>query len=149
MTAESSTPLRILGSLAAGAVGFVFGFYAGFFILLSALGLDASGLAFVVVAGGLGVIGAAFGMALSVRSGRKRPAVVVTVVLGALLLLGVHLMNGDFGVLMIGGALLVVVVAALVRTGATDVLAGRADSGAADRAVASPDGSVHPKTAEG
>lgn len=121
--ADSPTPLRILGSAAAGAVGFVVGFYAGFFILLSVLGLEASGLAFIVVAGGLGIVGAAFAMSLSVRAGRKRAAVVVTVVLGALLLLAVHLIDGDFGTLMLGGLVLVVAVAALVRSGAADSLA--------------------------
>lgn len=121
--ADSPTFVRILGSALGGAIGFVIGFYAGFFLLLSVWGLETGELAFVLLAGGAGVLASGGAIALTVRRGRKLAAFLTTTVLGLMVLGLILVIDGDFGALMIGGLILVIAVSTLVRTGLTDTIA--------------------------
>jgi len=118
--AESPIFVRILGSAVSGAIGFVIGFYAGFFVLLSIWGLETGELAFVLIAGGAGVLASGGAIAFTVRRGRKRAAFLTTTVLGLVLLALILVIDGDFGVLVVGGLILVIAVSFLVRIGFTD-----------------------------
>lgn len=107
----------------AGAIGFLVGFYAGFFLILSMWGLEAAGVTFVVFTGALGSIVAGAAIAWTVASGRKWPAFLTTVGLG-IVLIGVSLLfDADAAAHGIGGLVVVVVTSILVRTGITDVVA--------------------------
>lgn len=119
----SSLLARIVGSALAGAIGFVVGFYAGFFIVLSIWGLDTGGVTFVVFTGGLGVLAAGVGIALTVKTERRQAAFLTSGALGVLLLVTMLAIDGDAGALAVGGLIVVVVTAALVRSGATDAMA--------------------------
>lgn len=121
--ADSPTFVRILGSALGGAIGFVIGFYAGFFLLLSIWGLETGELAFVLLAGGAGVLASGGAIALTVRRGRKLAAFLTTTVLGLMVLGLILVIDGDFGALLIGGLILVIAVSTLVRTGLTDTIA--------------------------
>lgn len=120
---DSSLLARIAGSALAGAIGFVVGFYAGFFVVLSIWGLDTGAVAFVVFAGGMGALAAGAGIALTVQPERRRVAFLTSGGLGVLLLLTMLVIDGDAGALALGGLLMVVVTAGLVRAGATDAMA--------------------------
>ncbi len=120
---SSSTIARIAGSVLAGAAGFLVGFYAGFFLVLSIWGLEAAGVAFVVFTGGLGSIVAGAAIAWTVASGRKWPAFLTTVGLGIVLIAASLLFDADAAAHGIGGLVVVVVASILVRTGTTDVVA--------------------------
>ncbi|MFP3883617.1 MAG: hypothetical protein ACLFRT_03305 [Actinomycetota bacterium] len=119
----SSTIVRIAGSVLAGAVGFLVGFYAGFFLALSIWGLGAAGPAFVISTGGLGSVAAGAAIAWTVATGRKWPAFLTTLGLGVVLIVVSFLVDADAAALAIGGLLVVVVASILVRTGMTDVVA--------------------------
>lgn len=119
----SSTIARIVGSVLAGAVGFLVGFYAGFFLVLSIWGIEAPGLAFVLLTGGLGSIVAGAAIAWTVSGVRKWPAFLTTVGLGTLLIGVSFLFDTDAAALAIGGLLVVVMTSILVRTGILDVVA--------------------------
>lgn len=119
----SSTIVRIVGSVLAGAGGFLVGFYAGFFLVLSIWGLEAAGVAFVVFAGGLGSAVAGAAIAWTVTGGRKWPAFLTTVGLGIVLIGASFVFDADAAALGVGGLLVVVVTSTLVRTGIIDVVA--------------------------
>ncbi len=119
----SSTLARIVGSVLAGAAGFLVGFYAGFFLVLSIWGLEAAGVPFVVFTGGLGSIVAGAAIAWTVSGGRKWPAFLTTLGLGIVLIGASFLLDTDAAALGVGGLLVVVVTAILVRTGTLDVMA--------------------------
>lgn len=119
----SSTIARIAGSVLAGAVGFLVGFYAGFFLVLSIWGLEAAGVAFVVLTGGLGSIAAGAAIAWTVSDARRWPAFLTTVGLGIVLIGASFLFDADAVAHGIGGLVIVVVASVLVRTGITDVMA--------------------------
>lgn len=107
----------------AGAIGFLIGFYAGFFLILSIWGLDAAGVTFVVFTGALGSIVAGVAIAWTVASGRKWPAFFTTVGFGIVLIGVSFLFDADAAAHGIGGLVVVVVTSILVRTGITDVVA--------------------------
>lgn len=119
---SSSVLARVAGSTLAGAIGFVVGFYAGFFAVLSIWGLDTGAVAFVVFTGGLGALAAGVGIALTVQPERRRVAILTSGGLGLLLMLTVLAIDGDAGAMAVGGLLVVVATAALVRSGATDAM---------------------------
>lgn len=119
----SSTIARIAGSVLAGAAGFLVGFYAGLFLILSIWGLAAAGLTFVVFTGGFGSIVAGAAIAWTVTSGRKWPAFLTTVGLGIVLIGASLLFDADAAAHGIGGLVVVVVASILVRTGIADVVA--------------------------
>lgn len=119
----SSTIARIVSSVLAGAIGFVLGFYAGLFLILSIWGLEAAGLTFVVFTGGFGAIVGGAAIAWTVASGRKWPAFLITVGLGILLIAASLLFDADAAAHGIGGLVVVVVASILVRTGMVDVVA--------------------------
>ncbi len=119
----SSIIARIAGSVLAGAGGFLVGFYAGFFLILSIWGLEAAGVTFVVFTGGLGSIVAGAAIAWTVASGRKWPAFLTTVGLGIVLIGASVLLDADAAAHGIGGLVVVVVASILVRTGITDLVA--------------------------
>lgn len=119
---SSSVLARVAGSALAGAIGFVVGFYAGFFVVLSIWGLDTGAVAFVVFAGGMGTLAAGVGIALTVQPERRRAAFLTAGGLGVLLMLTMLAIDGDAGALALGGLLMVVVTAGLVRSGATDAM---------------------------
>lgn len=119
----SSTIARIAGSALAGGIGFLVGFYAGLFLILSIWGLEAAGVTFVVFTGGLGSIVAGAAIAWTVASGRKWPAFLTTVGLGIVLIAASLLFDADAAAHGIGGLVVVVVASILVRTGTTDVMA--------------------------
>ncbi len=119
----SSTIARIAGSALAGGIGFVVGFYAGFFLILSIWGLEAAGATFVVFTGVLGSIVAGAAIAWTVASVRKWPAFLTTVGLGIVLIGASLLFDADAAAHGIGGLVVVVVTSILVRTGITDVVA--------------------------
>lgn len=118
----SSTPARIAGSVLAGAIGFLVGFYAGFFLVLSIWGLGAAGVEFVIFTGGLGSITAGGAIAWTVASGRKWTAFLTTVGLGVLLIATAFLIDADAAALGVGGLVVAVVASILVRTGITDTM---------------------------
>lgn len=118
----SSAPARIVGSVLAGAIGFLVGFYTGFFLVLSIWGLGAAGVAFVIFTGGLGSIAAGGAIAWTVTSGRKWTAFFTTVGLGVLLIGAVFVSGADAAALGIGGLVVAVVASILVRTGITDFM---------------------------
>lgn len=107
----------------AGAIGFLLGFYAGFFLVLSIWGLEAAGVPFVVFTGGFGSIVAGAAIAWTVASGRKWPAFLTTVGLGIVLIGASLLFDPDAAALAVGGLFVVVVTSILMRTGITDVVA--------------------------
>ena len=117
---NSSQLVRIAGSILAGAVGFAFGFYAGFFLLLSIWGLETDELAFVFVAGGLGVLFAGLAIAFTVSRSRRWSAVVTAAGLGVVLLPLLLLFDADPAGMAIGGLILVAVTSALTRAGVFD-----------------------------
>lgn len=119
----TKTIARIAGSALAGAAGFAIGFYSGFFLILSIWGLDTSEIAFVFIAGTLGVVGATLAIMWTVSSKRRLAAVGTTAGLGAILLLVVFGIDADAGALGVGAVLMVIVAAVLVRTGAVDPVA--------------------------
>lgn len=120
---SSSLFARIAGSALAGAIGFAVGFYAGFFIVLSIWGLDTGGVAFVMFTGGFGALAAGAGIALTVQPEHRRSAFLTSGGLGALLILTILVIDGDAGALAVGGLLVVVATAGLVRSGATGATA--------------------------
>lgn len=105
------TGKRLVGLVIATAVGFVVGFYAGLFALLSTVGLDEfEGWQFelsTVPAAGL-IAGIAAIAALPHRQ-RVWRAVIATSLLSALAVaVGLLLIDGDFGIAMgVGGPLVV------------------------------------------
>jgi hypothetical protein len=119
----SSTVARVAGSALAGAIGFVVGFYAGFFLILSIWGLEAAGVTFVVFTGVLGSIVAGAAIAWTVASGRKWSAFLTTVGLGIVLIGVSFLFDADAAAHGIGGLIVVMVTSILVRTGITDLVA--------------------------
>lgn len=118
----SSTLARIVGSALTGAVGFLVGFYAGFFLILSIWGLEAAGVTFVVFTGLFGSLVAGAAIAWTVPSSRKWPAFLTTVGLGIVLIGASFLFDADAAAHGIGGVLVVVVTSILVRTGTLDVM---------------------------
>lgn len=118
----SSTTARIAGSALAGALGFLVGFYAGFFLALSIWGLETDELAFVAFTGGFGSMAAGAAIAWTVSSGRKLAAFLTALALGILAMAISFLFDADPVALGIGGFLVVVATATLVRTGVTDVM---------------------------
>lgn len=118
----SSTIARIAGSVLAGAAGFLVGFYAGLFLILSIWGLEAAGVTFVIFTGALGSMVAGAAIAWTVASGRKSTAFLTTVGLGIVLIGASFLFDADAAAHGIGGLVVVVVTAILVRTGITDTL---------------------------
>lgn len=117
---ETSQFASIARSALAGAVGFAVGFYAGFFLILSIWGLEVDELAFVFIAGGLGVLSASAAIALTVSGNRRWPAVLTTVGLGVVMLPLLLLLEADPGGMAIGGLILVILTSALIRTGVFD-----------------------------
>jgi hypothetical protein len=120
--ATSNFP-RIAGSALAGAVAFLVGFYAGLFVVLSIWGLEASGVAFVALTGGLGSMAAAGAIALTVSESRRSSAVITALALGVVLIGSILAFDGDALALAIGGVVLAIVASTLVRTGMVDTLA--------------------------
>jgi len=114
---------RIAGSALAGAVAFVAGFYTGLFIVLSIWGLEASGVAFVALTGGLGSMAAAGAIALTVSASRRSAAVITVLALGVVLVGSVLVFDADALALALGGVVLAIVASTLVRTGVVDGLA--------------------------
>lgn len=117
---ENSQFARIAGSALVGAVGFAAGFYAGFFLLLSIWGLETDELAFIFIAGGLGVLFAGAAIAFTVSSSRRWTAVLTAVGLGVVMLPLLLLLEADPGGMAIGGLVLVILTSALIRTGVFD-----------------------------
>ncbi|REK11853.1 MAG: hypothetical protein DWQ40_11930 [Actinobacteria bacterium] len=115
---------KILGSALAGAIGFGVGYYAAFFVVLSIWGLDFDVSWFPVVGGVVASLGAGLGIALTVRQGRKAAAVVAALVLGAVLVTVVMALNADFGFMAVGGLVLAVLTALVIRTGLSDGFTG-------------------------
>lgn len=116
--------LPALGSAIAGAVGFLAGYYAAFFVVLSVwgLGFDASffplavGIPAGFVAGGA--------IALTVVSSRRLPAFLIAGGLGVILTVLIMVLNGDAGAMLVWGVVLMVATALIVRSGFADPLAG-------------------------
>ena len=116
--------LPTLGSAFAGAVGFVAGYYAAFFAVLGIWGLDfdasliplAAGIPAGLVAGGA--------IALTVSSPRKLVAFLIAGALGLILTVLIVVLNGDAGAMLVGGVVLMVVTALIVRSGMADRLVG-------------------------
>ena len=124
MDGSSSVLARIAGSAFAGAVGFVVGFYAGFFVVLSIWGLGTGAVAFVVFTGGLGTVAAGAGIAFTVQPERRRAALLTSGGLGVLMVTTMLAFDGDAGALAVGGLLVALLTAGLVRSGATDAMGG-------------------------
>lgn len=117
---ENSPLARIAGSTIAGAGGFALGFYTGLYLVLSIWGLETDELAFVFVAGGLGVLFAGGAIAMTVSSSRRWPAMVTAVGLGVVMLPLLLLLDSDPVGMAVGGLILVTLTSTLVRTGAFD-----------------------------
>ncbi len=115
---------RIFGSTLAGAVGYVVGFYAGFFLLLSTWGLDTDELAFVVIAGGLGVLFAAVSIALTVSRARRWRALLSAIGLGVILVPLSLVFDADPVGMALGGLAVATLTSALTRTGVLDPTRG-------------------------
>ncbi|MGD2060246.1 MAG: hypothetical protein PVF87_05245 [Acidimicrobiia bacterium] len=122
--AKVSQLARIGGSTLAGAVGYVVGFYAGLFVLLSSWGLETDELAFVVVAGGLGVVVAGVAVALTVSRARRWRAFLATIGLGVVLVPLLLLFDADPVGMALGGLAMVAVTSTLTRTGVLDPTPG-------------------------
>jgi len=116
----SSNLLRIAGSALAGAVAFGAGFYAGLFLVLSIWGLEASGVVFVAMTGGLGSIAAAGAIASTVSASRRSAAVITALALGVVLIGSVLAFDADALAMAIGGVVLAIVASTLLRTGMVD-----------------------------
>jgi hypothetical protein len=112
--------VRIARSSLAGAIGFAVGFYAGFFLLLSIWGLDTGEMAFIFIAGGLGVLCAGVAIAFTVSTSRRRSAILTTLALGAVVLPLLLLFDADPVGMAIGGLTLVILTSALIRAGTLD-----------------------------
>lgn len=108
----------------AGAVGFLVGFYGGFFLILSIWGLEADELAFVFIAGGLGVIASGAAIAFTLRSTRRWAAFFTNALLGVALLVIVLVFDADAAAMAVGGLILVLATSVLARTGKLDTVAG-------------------------
>lgn len=122
---EGTSIKELALSAMVGAVGFAIGFYAGLFALLEATGLSASGTVFTVVTGGLGSLLAGIAIALTVSDGRRMHAVLTAVGLGLALVAVMSALDADAGAMAVGGLVLVVATALLVRTGVSSrILAG-------------------------
>lgn len=105
------TVKRLIGVTATTAIGFVIGFYAGFFVLLSTVGLDGfEGWQFEIsTVPAAGVVAGMAAVAASPARQRIWRRVMVTSILTALAVaVGLRLSEGDFGVAMgVGGPLVV------------------------------------------
>jgi Na+/H+-dicarboxylate symporter len=105
------TVKRLVGVTAATAVGFVVGFYAGFFLLLSTVGLDEfEGWQFEIsTVPAAGLVAGIAAVAASADRQRIWRRVIATSILTALAVaVGLLLLDGDFGVAMgVGGPLVV------------------------------------------
>lgn len=102
---------RLVGVVVATGIGFVIGFYAGFFVLLSTVGLDEfEGWQFELTtmpAAGL-VAGLAAVAASPDRQRIWRPVVVTSIVTGLITTGVLLLIDGDFGIAMgVGGPIVV------------------------------------------
>lgn len=117
---------QVLGTIGAGAVGFAVGFYGAFFVILSIWGLEFEGDLFPIITIGLASVAAGVAMALTVRKARRTRAVVVSLVLGAVLIVVVVAIGGDVGAIAVGGLLLVTLAGFLVRGGVADGTLGGA-----------------------
>lgn len=110
-----------------GAVGFAIGFYAGLFALLEAAGLSASGTLFTVVTGGAASLLAGSAIALTVSEGRRAHAVLTAIGLGLALVVVMLALDADAGAMAVGGLILVVATALLVRTGTSSRILARSE----------------------
>lgn len=116
--------LPTLGSTLAGAVGFLAGYYAAFFVVLSIWGLDfdasilplAAGIPASVIAGGA--------IALTVSKPRRLQAFLIAVALGLILTALIIALNADAGAMLVGGAVAMALTALIVRSGVADQLPG-------------------------
>lgn len=116
--------LPALGSAIAGAVGFLSGYYAAFFVVLSfwGLGFDASFFPLAVgIPAGLAAGGA---IALTVAGPRRLPAFLIAGGLGVILTVLIMVLNGDAGAMLVWGVVLMVATSLIVRSGLADPLAG-------------------------
>ena len=111
--------LPTLGSALAGAVGFLAGYYAAFFLVLGIWGLDSASI--IPLAAGIPASLAAGGaIALTVSSPRKLPAFLTALGLGLILTILIMVLNGDAGAMLAWGVILMIVAALIVRSGLTD-----------------------------
>jgi hypothetical protein len=105
------TVKRLVGVTAATALGFVIGFYAGFFLLLSTVGLDEfEGWQFEIsTVPAAGLVAGIAAVATSPDRQRIWRRVLATSILTAVAVgVGLLLLDGDFGVAMgVGGPLVV------------------------------------------
>jgi hypothetical protein len=108
----------------AGAVGYVVGFCAGFFLLLSTWGLETDELAFVVIAGGLGVLFAAVSIALTVSRARRWRALLSAIGLGVILVPVSLAFDADPVGMALGGLAVATLTSVLTRTGVLDPTRG-------------------------
>lgn len=115
---------QVLGTVAAGAVGFAVGFYAGFFVILSIWGLEFEGDFFPVITIAFASLLAGVAMALTVEKSRRAQAMLTSLALGAVLIGVVVMIGGDVGTIALGGILLVIIAGFLVRSGSTDAAFG-------------------------
>lgn len=124
---EGTSIKKLALSALVGAVGFAIGFYAGFFALLEAAGLSASGTLFTVVTGGAASLLAGSAIALTVSDGRRVHAVLTAVGLGLALVAVMLALDADAGAMAVGGLILVVATALLVRTGTSSRILARSE----------------------
>jgi hypothetical protein len=104
---------RLAGVLLAAAAGWVAGFYAAIFLILSLIGLDDfEGWQFELGTALLGTLGAALAAHLASRSRRseRRPFGRVAGVLAVTLALGAFLLDPDFAAAILGGGAVAVIV---------------------------------------
>lgn len=113
---------RIVGSSLAGAAGFGLGLCAGLFLILNIWGIEVDVMAFAVVTGGLASIFAGTAIALTVSSSRRLMSVLIALALGLVLVGLVVALEANVGFLALGGLVLVVVTAILIRSGAVDAV---------------------------
>lgn len=115
------TVKRLIGLVVATGVGFVIGFYTGFFILLSTVGLDEfEGWQFEVsTMPAAGLVAGIAAVAASPDRQRIWRRVIATAILTALTVaFGLVLFDGDFGIAMgVGGPLVVGATVLAARTG--------------------------------
>ena len=107
---------RAVGVAAAGAAGWIVGFYLGIFLVLSTVGLDDfEGWHFELATVSIGAVGAALAAALAGRRGLAAlPRAVGAALVAAIAAIGgLRVIDGDFAVAIIGGGLVVVVAVAI------------------------------------
>lgn len=118
---RAATFPRIVSSTLAGTFGFLLGFYAGLFLVLSIWDLEAGQLQYVALTVGIGSLVAGSAVALTVEKQRRATAMVTALGLGLALAAISLILDLDPPWIWGGGLLLAGTTALLARADATEM----------------------------